>query len=344
MIAMTRPSFVHITGIVGLVALSGACRSDGELGPHRATGYVEATEVRIASKVPGRVDRVEVTEGEPVAAGDLLISLSTTETDLALDRAAAERAQAVAQERLLAAGARPEDIRQAEAQVAAASADLAAVEAELEAARRDETRFTQLLERRAGSVKQYDDAASRRQLAEARARAAAERVAAATATLERLRAGARSEEIEAARARIAAIDAEMAALLARRTDATIVAPMSGVAVSRLVEPGELVAVGVPLAVLMDLDRAWVNAYVEEPLVPTLRLDQAAIVVTDAGDEIAGQVAFIAPRAEFTPRNVQTASERAKLVYRVKITVDNTEGILKPGMPVDVLLESVAGEP
>jgi HlyD family secretion protein len=110
--------------------------------------------------------------------------------------------------------------------------------------------------------------------------------------------------------------------------------MAGVIGSRLVEPGEIVAIGTPLLVLIDLDHAWANVYVEEPLVPGLRLDQAATVLTDAGNRLAGRITFIAPRAEFTPRNVQTAEERAKLVYRVKVTVDNREGILKPGMPVE----------
>jgi HlyD family secretion protein len=86
---------------------------------------------------------------------------------------------------------------------------------------------------------------------------------------------------------------------------------------------------------VDLDHAWASVYVEEPLVPTLRIDQPATVVTDAGDRIAGKITFISPQAEFTPRNVQTSAERAKLVYRVKVTVDNQKGVLKPGMPVEV---------
>jgi HlyD family secretion protein len=87
--------------------------------------------------------------------------------------------------------------------------------------------------------------------------------------------------------------------------------------------------------VIDLDRAWADAYVEEPLVPSLKIDEAATVITDAGNRLAGRIAFISPRAEFTPRNVQTAAERAKLVYRVKVTVDNRQGVLKPGMPVEV---------
>jgi HlyD family secretion protein len=113
--------------------------------------------------------------------------------------------------------------------------------------------------------------------------------------------------------------------------------LAGVVSSRLVEPGELVAAGAPLLVVIDLDRAWANAYVEEPLVPGLKVGQSATVVTDAGDRLPGTITFISPRAEFTPRNVQTSAERAKLVYRVKVTVDNAKGVLKPGMPVEVEL-------
>jgi HlyD family secretion protein len=273
----------------------------------------------------------------------VVVAIATTDADLALDRARAERAQADAQLRLVRAGARVEDVRQAEAQRAAAASDQRAAEAELASARTDEARFEQLVEKRAGSAKQRDDAAARRRLAEARVRAAADRAAAAAAALARLQAGARPEEIDAARARLAAVDAEMATLEDRRREATIAAPLSGIVTSRLVEPGELVAVGAPLVVITDLDRAWVNAYVEAALVPALRLGQPAAVVTDAGHRLPGTVAFIAPRAEFTPRNVQTAAERARLVYRVKVTTDNREGILKPGMPVDVEL-AASGTP
>ena len=88
---------------------------------------------------------------------------------------------------------------------------------------------------------------------------------------------------------------------------------------------------------MDLDRAWANVYVEEPLVPRVTLDQPATFITDNGDRLEGRVSFISPKAEFTPRNVQTSDERAKLVYRVKVAVDNRKGILKPGMPVEAEL-------
>jgi HlyD family secretion protein len=325
-------------GLLAVAAGVSGCGTDEAAGPPRAGGYVDATEVRVSSQVPGRVETVLFVEGAGVEAGATLATIATTDIGLALDRARAERAQMTAQLRLLQAGARPEDIDQARAQAAAARADLAAAQAELDAATADAERFEQLLRNRAGSAKQRDDAVARRELAAARVQAAADRRAAADAALARLQAGARPEELAAARARIAAVDAQIAALEQDRREATIVAPLSGVVTSRLVEPGELVAVGTPVAVIVDLDHAWANVYVEEPLVPALRIGQAATVLTDGGDRLAGRLAVISPRAEFTPRNVQTADERARLVYRVKVTVDNREGILKPGMPVVVLFQ------
>ena len=321
--------------LVSLVATTAGCRKDEAAGPPRASGYVEATEIKISTRLPGRVAEVRAVEGARAAAGDTLVVLTTHEIDTALDRARAERDQARAQVRLLEAGPRREDVLQAQAQVAVAVADRRAAESELSAARADEARFDQLVRNRAGSEKQRDDAAARRALAEARLKAAEDRIRAAEAVVVRVQAGARADEVDAARARVRAIDAQIGGLEHDRGEAVLTAPSSGVVSARLVEPGELVAPGRPLVVLIDLDHAWVNAYVEEPLVPSLRLGAAATVVTDGGDRLPGQIAFIAPRAEFTPRNVQTSAERAKLVYRVKVTVDNGRGVLKPGMPVTV---------
>jgi HlyD family secretion protein len=319
---------------MGVLALAG-CLKKSDDGVPRSSGYVEATEVQVSSKVAGRVDEVHLTEGAKVTAGEVLVKLSTTDTDLAIDRAKAQRATAEAEVRLLRAGARPEDIQQATAQVASAEAEIRAAQADLESARADEARYQQLLDRKAGAAKPRDDARTRREMATARLDGLRDRVAAVNATLARLKAGSRAEEIDMARTRVAAADAEIAAVSQRRIDAVIASPGAGVVVSRLVEPGELVAIGAPVAMVLDLDHAWVNAYVEEPLVPQLRIGQSGSIVTDAGDRLIGTIAFVAPRAEFTPRNVQTASERARLVYRVKVTVDNRQGVLKPGMPVEV---------
>lgn len=325
---------VMLLPMVALGAVA-SCRRESAPGPPRASGYVEATEVKVSSKVAGRVDTVKVAEGQRVSAGETLATIATTDIDLTLQQARAERDQAVAQLKLLQAGARREDISQAEAQLAAANSERGGAEAELAAARQDEARFTQLVQARAGAEKQRDDAIARREQAEARVQAAGDKIRAAAAVVNRLKAGARPEEIAAARARVSAADAQIAMLEQTRRDTIVIAPSAGVVASRLVEPGELVATGAPLIVIVDLDHAWANAYVEEPLVPSVKVGQAATVVTDAKDRLPGHVTSISRHAEFTPRNVQTSAERAKLVYRVKVAVDNAQGVLKPGMPVEV---------
>ena len=152
-----------------------------------------------------------------------------------------------------------------------------------------------------------------------------------------LKAGAQREEIEAARARVASIDAQIAVLEKMRTDAVVVAPVSGIVTQTLSDAGEMVAPRTPILVVTDLDHAWANLFVPEPFMPMVALGEAVNLVTDAGNTVPGKVTFISPQAEFTPRNVQTAEERSKLVYRIKVSVDNSAGVLKQGMPVDAEL-------
>ena len=321
-----------------LAAAAAACRDRPPADLVRASGYVEATEVRLAPEVGGRLVELPVDEGSHVAVGDVVARLDTADTELALVRARAERGAADAQLRLLLAGARDEDIRQAEAQQAAAEADLAGARAEQSSAELDFKRFDELLKSNSGSEKQRDDARTRVEVAGQRVLSAGQRVRAARETYLRLKAGARREEIDGARARLQGTDAQIATLEKALRDATVVSPVAGLVTEKLVERGEIVMPRSTLVVVTDLDHAWANVYVDEPVVPRVRLGQAATVFTDAGGSgLAGRVSYISPKAEFTPRNVQTAEERSKLVYRLKVTVDNREGVLKPGMPVEAEL-------
>jgi HlyD family secretion protein len=320
-----------------LVAIAGAasgCRGGAAEGPLRASGYVEATEVRVAPEVGGRILELPVDEGDRVAAGAVIARLDTSDTEIALRRAEAERAHATAQLRLLQAGARAEDVRHAQAQADSAEAEIPAAESELRAASADLARFEALLAANAGSRKQRDDAATRRDVAAARVVAAKERARAAREALDRVRAGARREELAGARARVEAVDAQIAALRKSQADAVLESPVAGIVTARLADRGELVAPRAAIVVVTDLDRAWANVYVDEPVVPRLAIGQPIPLVTDAGQRIDGKITFISPKAEFTPRNVQTAEERTKLVYRIKVTTDNRQGILKSGMPVE----------
>jgi len=305
----------------------------------RVSGNIEATEVHTAAEVSGRIVELRVDEGDRIEAGAVIARLDTEDTMLQIARTRADRATAVAQLRLLEAGSRAEDIRQARAQVDATAADAEAVDAEVTAAQLDLDRFQALLTANAGSVKQRDDAQARVDTAKARQRAGQDRVRSAREALARLEAGTRPEEIQTARARVAAADAQIAVLEKSERDAAVISPIAGIVTQKLVDAGEIVARGTPLVVITDLDHAWANLFVPEPMVPRVTIGQAATVLTDAGGPgLEGKVTFVSPRAEFTPRNVQTAEERSKLVYRIKVTVDNSAGVLKLGMPVDAELK------
>jgi HlyD family secretion protein len=328
----------RLLALVAFPVIAAGCSPDAPANSMRVSGHVEATEIQVAAEVGGRIVQLRAAEGDRVNRGDVVARLDTRDTELQMQRGRADRATAVAQLRLLEAGARVEDIRQAQAQVDAAEAEVTAIEADLKAAQLDLDRFEQLLKANAGSQKQRDDARARVDVARERQRGAQERVRAAGEALVRLQRGTRPEEIDAARTRVAAADAQIAVLEKALADAQVVAPVSGVVTLKLVDEGEIVARGTPLVVVTDLDNAWANVFVPEPLVPRVKLGQPARVVTDAGGEgLSGKVTFVSPKAEFTPRNVQTAEERSKLVYRIKVGVDNRAGILKPGMPVDAEL-------
>ena len=316
-------------------AFAAACSAPPPSNAFTASGNVEATEVQVSPEVGGRIVELRVAEGDRVKAGDVIATLDTKDAELQIGRARADRAAAEAQLHLLEAGARSEDVRQAEAQVEATNSEIAAIDVEIQNAQTDLDRFEALLTANAGSQKQRDDARARLDLARERKRAAEERVRVSRTALDRVRAGARKEELEGARARVATVDAQLAVLEKSVRDAQVPSPTGGVVTQKLVDAGEIVAPRATLVVVTDLDHAWANVFVPEPAVPRIKLGQAGTVRTDAGTSVPGKVTFISTRAEFTPRNVQTADERSKLVYRVKVTVDNSAGVLKQGMPVDV---------
>lgn len=310
--------------LIVFAAMAG-CRQPEEPGVLRFSGHVEATEVRISTKSGGTLSTLEVQEGDRVDSGQMVARFDTTDAELARAAARAERAAAEANLRLLLAGAREEDLRAAEAELERAGADL-------ENAERDLKRMEDLLASGSGFEKSRDDARLRRDVA-------ARNLEVARETLAKLRAGARREEIDATRARLQAAEARLAQIDQQMKDATVMSPLSGVVTEKLVEPGEILAPRTALLVVSDLNHAWLNIYVGDQDLPAIRIGQPAEVTTDAGPErYPGKVTFIASQAEFTPKNVQTRDERLKLVYKVKVALDNTKGVFKPGMPAETVLQ------
>jgi HlyD family secretion protein len=340
----------------------------------RVSGNIEVTVAEVSFKIPGRVEARFVDEGEIVKAGQLVARLDSVELaqDVALRRAEAQAAQAALEE--LEAGYRKEDIAQAGAaanqaqarleellagsrpqEIAAAQATVERGKAEAVRARADAERYTALFKKNEVSAQQYDAVRTAYETAVARQREAEEQfklvqegprkeqIAQARAALVQarehytlLRNGPRKEEIAQARARLGQAKAALEQAETRRGYATLTSPLSGVVLSKNVEPGEYVAAGTPLVTVGDLEHVWVRAYINETDLGRVKVGQRVRVATDTypGKPYEGHVSFIASQAEFTPKNVQTEKERVKLVYRVKVNILNPHMELKPGMPVD----------
>jgi HlyD family secretion protein len=315
-------------GLILAVLAAAACSGNGAEEVISASGTIEAIEVNVASKVTGQVLELSFEEGARVAPGDILALIDHATLDIQLRQAEAGVRLAEAQLALLVKGARSEDIRQAEAALTQA-------EAALKVAEDDARRMRELL--RTGSVtsKQADDA-------EARLTVAAAQRAAAAEVLGKLRRLARPEEIQAAEARRDQARAA-ADLLARMiADCAVTAPAAGIVTHKAVEAGELVTPGATVATLADLASVYVMIYISERELGRVRLGDGAEVRIDAFPERAfiGRITYISPEAEFTPKNVQTKEDRVKLVFAVKVEIENREGLLKPGLPADALIRTV----
>ncbi|MFH1176750.1 MAG: HlyD family efflux transporter periplasmic adaptor subunit [Acidobacteriota bacterium] len=301
--------------------LAAGCRDGANGRAIHASGHIEATEVRLAAKVGGRLLELPFHEGDAVSAGDVVARFETIDAEHELARARAELAAADARLRLLLAGTRVEDLRQVEA-------ELARAQAELDAATRDLKRLEGLADRGTATAKARDDARTRRDLAERSGKAV-------QALVDKLIAGPRAQEIEIARAQRAAAEALVAAINQRITDGIVLAPRDGVITSRAAESGEVLPPAALLAVLTDLAQPWLTVYLDEPSLAQVRIgDPVRVRVDGRGGDFAGKVTFVSAVAEFTPKNVQTPEERAKLVFKVKVSLDNAAGVFKPGMPAD----------
>jgi len=290
-------------------------------------GTVEAREVELAFQVGGYLQRLEVDEGDAVTVAKRLAVLDRRDYDLALQSAAAQAEAAKAALAALQAGARPQELRVAEAQLARAEADQAFARAEIR-------RIEHLVAKRLASQEQLDEGRMRQDVAAAV-------VAQARHSLDLLREGPRREDIDRAAAehRVRQVAVNIAEQQLAYTE--LRSPVEGVVSVRLADSGEVVAKGQAVLRIAELTRPWVRAYLNETDLARVKLGQAAEVRADGlPDQVfSGRLSFISPEAEFTPKTVETRALRVDLVYRVKVDVDNPDGLLKLGMPVDVILKT-----
>jgi HlyD family secretion protein len=293
-----------------------------------ASGTVEATEADLGFQIPGRIEEIDVLEGDPVTESVELAWLDRTELQARKLAAEAQVDAASAVLRELESGSRTEEIAQARSAFAAA-------EQNLTNAKRDFERTKRLHDGGAVSRQAFDHQETALELAQAEHDRAKEQ-------LQIVETGPRVERIAAQRAIVAQARASVAQTDAALENAMIVAPFDGVVTVRHREPGEVVQAGAPVLTIRNPDDRWVRIYVREDQVGRVTIGQRASITADSYDdrEYEGHVVFIASEAEFTPRNVQTTEERVRLVYRVKVQITGDPSFdLKPGLAADVRLET-----
>jgi HlyD family secretion protein len=296
----------------------------------RLMGHIEATETNLGFKVPGKISAIRFEEGQVIKAGEIAAELEAEDLRQEVAAAAARVEAAQANLTKLEAGFRPQEVREAQAAVGQARADY-------EDKKKDYGRMQNLFQRRVVS-------GSTRDRAEAAYLMAKEALRRAEEQSDLRRSGYRKEDIDSGRADLSQAKANLELAKTRLGYAVIRSPVQGVVLSRPVEPGQVAAVGATVLVLGDLDNAYFEGWIPETDLARVRYNQKATVTTDTypGKRYPGWVSYIASKAEFTPKTVETYKERVTLVYRTKIRVDNPNYELKPGMPAEAVI-SFGGE-
>lgn len=288
----------------------------------RLYGNVDIREVELSFRQPGRVAEMVFDEGDSVSAGEVMARLDAGPYHDAVAAAEAGLRAAKAERDKLLSGNRPQEIAQAQERVRQTQA--AAHEAE-----RNFKRQNSLLESGASSQRTVDTARAARDQAAAN-------LAASKAGLSLAKAGFRSEDIAAGEARVAVADAALAQARTALGDTELVAPSDATVIARVREPGSMVASSTPVYSLSLRDPVYVRAYVSEPDLGRIAPGAKVQVHTDSSTgAYHGQIGFISPRAEFTPKTVETADLRTDLVYRLRVVVTDADLALRQGMPVTV---------
>jgi HlyD family secretion protein len=316
----------------------------------QASGRIEGDEIVIAPKIAGRVITVLKDRGDTVAAGDLLVRLSSDQIQAQLDRARDQ--ERYWREKVHQAGidldytARqvPTDIAAAEARVASTRARIEAAEALLTRDKNELQRYQSLFQRRVVPQQKLDDATANFRAAAANRGALIEELAQAREQLHKAELLPRTvalkrAEVQSLQANLAAAQAAVREAQANLDDTAIYAPAAGVILTREVELGEVVNPGTPLFTMVDLNQLYLKVFINEPDIGKIRLGQEARIYVDAFPDqpFAARVSRVSPRAEFTPKYVETREERVNLVFAVELRADNPQGFLKPGMPGEALL-------
>lgn len=365
-----RPPLILLLLLLGLVAYGGY-RVHLARKPYEWSGTVEARTISVGSRAGGRIAKVLVREGDRVAAGQPLLELEPGDWSAQLIQAKAQQMSAEAQLDKLKKGARPEELEQARArsltaqaalqqamagarpeQVQAAEARLAVQEVAVQKALLDAAREHQLdgvgASKRAdlensdmavraavaqrdalkNQVDELKNGSRREEVAQARARQMEQ-----TASMKLVVAGTRDEDLRVAEAAVEAARGRVLQVQAMVDELTIRAPLPARVEALDLRPGDILAPNAPAAVLLEERELYVRIYVPETLLGRLRVGQAVPISVDSfpGRGFRGVVKHINDVGEYSPRNLQTADERADQVFATRVELQEGFNELRAGM-------------
>jgi len=324
----------------------------------QASGRMEGDTISVASKYPGRISEIFVREGDQVTKGQVLAKLEDEQIRAKVDEAhsvlATAESQLKAAEQTLSTARKevPLSIDAARAVVEHAQAVQRKAEASEVQAERDAQRFARLADKGSVGAQRAEQAQlawiaarSERESASSGLQQSQEQWKLAQLGWEHLRSSA--DQVHALESQVSQAKAALADATSVLDNLTIRSPINGSVATKIRDTGEVVAAGAPLYELVDLDRLHLKVYVPETFIGKLRLDLPGQVYTDAYPDQAfpAKVSYIADRAEFTPKEVQTSDERIKLVFAVKLDLSaNPQHRLMPGMPADAVIRWKEGIP
>jgi len=291
-----------------------------------ATGTVQVTIADIVPKTNGYMSDLQIQVGDTVQSGQVIahIRRGDLEAQLLADEAALSKGRVQLSD--LEKGPRQQEIKQA-------TASMASAQATYEKAKTDLERYRVLYRENAIATQQFDVAQSSYDIAY-------NALLAAQSQQSLVVEGNRPDVIEAQRAELKRLQAVSDVTRANVGDTIISSPLNGVVLTKNFEDGEYLTAGSAIATVGDLRNCWVKIYVSSEQLGLIQLGQPVDVHIDAYPSriFAGTIKEISQNAEFTPRQSITERERANLVFYVKVKIDNSEGILKPGMPADVVIQ------
>jgi HlyD family secretion protein len=295
----------------------------------RLQGHMEATETDLSFKVAGIIDFIFFQEGDWVSRNQVVAGLEAKDLKDEVARARGALAAAQANQAKLEKGYRPQEIKEAEAQVGKTKADLVNKKLDYE-------RYENLYKRKVVPGLTRDKFEADYLMAKESHKSALEQYS-------MLKEGYRREDIDKSTGDFQQAQASLDLALTRLGYGTITSPVNGVVLVRPMEPGMTAAVGAPVLTVGDMDNIYFQGYIPEADLAKVKFGMQAYVTTDAfpDKKYPAWVSYISSKAEFTPKTVETYKERVTLVYRCKIRAQNLNYDLKPGMPAEavILLDS-----